>query len=64
VTASKTEIVHAFWSITMCDGKTHFVIQIGRHLINSPMLPNLKKNADDSLTIYMQYGSPGPDSRP
>jgi len=25
------------------------------------MLPNLKKNADDSLTIYIQKKSPGAD---
>jgi hypothetical protein len=25
------------------------------------MLPNLKRNADGSVTIYMQKDSPGPD---
>lgn len=30
-------------------------------LINSPMLPNLKKNPDGSLTIYIQNKSPGKD---
>jgi hypothetical protein len=34
---------------------------INRYLINSPMLPDLKKNADGSLTIYMQKDSPGGD---
>ena len=33
--------VHAFWSVTMYDGKTQFLIKnpINRYLINSPMLP-------------------------
>ena len=28
---------------------------INRYLINSPMLPDLKKNPDGSLTIYIQH---------
>jgi len=32
---------------------------INRYLINSPMLPNLKRNADNSITLYLQYESPG-----
>ena len=34
---------------------------INRYLINSPMLPDMKKNADGSLTIYIQKDSPGED---
>jgi hypothetical protein len=47
----------------MYDGKTQLLIQnpINRYLINSPMLPNLKKNADGSLTLYVQKASPGAD---
>jgi hypothetical protein len=53
--------VNAFWSITMYDGKSQLLIKnpINRYLINSPMLPNLKKNADGSLTLYIQKDSPG-----
>ena len=53
--------VNAFWSVTMYDGKTQFLIKnpINRYLINSPMLPTLEKNADGSLTIYIQKDSPG-----
>lgn len=55
--------VNAFWSVTMYDGKTQLLIKnpIDRYLVNSPMLANLKKNADGSLTIYIQNKSPGPD---
>ena len=53
----------AFWSVTMYDGKTQLLVDnpIGRYLINSPMLPKLKRNADGSLTIYIQRDSPGRD---
>ena len=55
--------VNAFWSVTMYDGKTQLLIEnpINRYLINSPMLPGMKKNADGSLTIYIQKDSPGAD---
>lgn len=55
--------VNAFWSVTMYDGKTQLLIEnpINRYLINSPMLPGLKTNADGSLTLYIQHASPGAD---
>ncbi len=55
--------VNAFWSVTMYDGKTQLLIEnpINRYLINSPMLPDMKMNADGSLTIYIQKESPGKD---
>jgi len=58
--------VNAFWSVTMYDGKTQFLIDnpINRYLINSPMLPGLKKNADGSLTLYIQKDSPGKGMEP
>jgi hypothetical protein len=45
----------------MYDGKTQLLVAnpINRYLINSPMLPGLKKNPDGSLTIYVQKDSPG-----
>jgi hypothetical protein len=57
--------VNAFWSVTMYDGKTQLLIEnpINRYLINSPMLPDMKKNADGSLTIYIQKESPGKDKQ-
>jgi hypothetical protein len=53
--------VNAFWSVTMYDGKTQLLIKnpINRYLINSTMLPGMKKNPDGSLTIYIQKDSPG-----
>ena len=53
--------VNAFWSITMYDGRTQLLVDnsINRYLINSPMLSTLKKNADGSITLYVQRDSPG-----
>jgi len=53
--------VNAFWSVTMYDGKTQLLIKnpINRYLINSPMLPQMTKNADGSVTLYIQKDSPG-----
>ena len=53
--------VNAFWSVTMYDAKTQLLVEnpINRYLINSPMLPDLKKNTDGALTIYIQKESPG-----
>jgi hypothetical protein len=55
--------VNAFWSVTMYDGKSQLLIKnaINRYLINSPMLPDMKTNADGSLTLYIQKDSPGAD---
>jgi hypothetical protein len=55
--------VNAFWSVTMYDGKSQLLIKnpIDRYLINSPMEPKMKKNADGSLTLYIQKDSPGKD---
>jgi hypothetical protein len=55
--------VNAFWSVTMYDGTSQLLIKnpINRFLINSPMLPSMKKNDDDSLTLYIQKDSPGKD---
>jgi hypothetical protein len=55
--------VNAFWSVTMYDGKTQLLIEnpLNRYLINSPMIPAMKTNADGSLTLYIQNRSPGAD---
>ncbi|RVJ84185.1 DUF1254 domain-containing protein [Sinorhizobium medicae] len=55
--------VNAFWSVTMYDGKSQFLVKnpIDRYLINSPMLPGMKRAPDGSLTLYIQKDSPGAD---
>jgi hypothetical protein len=53
--------VKAFWSLTMYELPSSLLVAnpLDRYLINSPMLPQLKKNADGGLTIYVQNESPG-----
>ncbi len=53
--------VNSFWSVTMYDGKSQLLIKnpINRYLLNSPMLSQMKKNPDGSLTLYIQKDSPG-----
>ena len=34
---------------------------LNRYLINSPMLADLKRDADGGLTLYIQHDSPGED---
>ena len=55
--------VNAFWSITMYYGDSQLLVEnpINRYLVNSPMLPDMKKNADGSLSLYIQKDSPGKD---
>ncbi len=55
--------VHAFWSLTMYDLPQSLLVAnpINRYLINSPMLPNMQKDADGGLTLYIQNESPGKD---
>jgi len=55
--------VNAFWSLTMYDEPQSLLVAnpINRYLINSPMLPQLKKDADGGLTLFIQNQSPGKD---
>ena len=55
--------VNAFWSVTMYYGKSQLMVEnpINRYLVNSAMASDMKKNADGSLTIYIQKDSPGKD---
>jgi hypothetical protein len=53
--------VNAFWSVTMYEmpASLLYANPLNRYLINSTMLPDLKKDADGGLTIYVQHESPG-----
>jgi hypothetical protein len=53
--------VNAFWSLTMYNLPQQLLVKnpINRYLINSPMLPDLKPDADGGLTIYIQADPPG-----
>jgi hypothetical protein len=53
--------VNAFWSLTMYALPSQLLVKnpINRYLINAPMLPDLKRDADGGLTIYIQNESPG-----
>jgi hypothetical protein len=58
--------VNAFWSLTMYGLPQQLLVEnpINRYLINSPMLPDLKLDAEGGLTIYIQADSPGKDKEP
>jgi hypothetical protein len=53
--------VNAFWSLTMYELPASLLVAnpINRYLINSPMLPQLKRDADGGLTLLIQNESPG-----
>ena len=55
--------VNAFWSLTMYGLPNQLLVKnpIDRYLVNSPMLPNLKRDPDGGLTIYIPNKSPGAD---
>jgi hypothetical protein len=63
LTFSKNSVppVNAFWSLTMYELPSSLLTKnpINRYLINSPMLSQLKKNADGGFTIHVQHESPG-----
>jgi hypothetical protein len=52
-----------FWSLTMYYGQSRSFVENTRqrYNINTGMLPEMKKNKDGSLTIYLQKDSPGKD---
>ncbi len=53
--------VNAFWSLTLYElpSSLLYANPLNRYLINSPMLPNLKHDADGGITLYVQNESPG-----
>ena len=55
--------VDAFWSLTMYELPSSLLVAnpLNRYLINSPMLPSLKRDPDGGLTLIIQHESPGQD---
>jgi hypothetical protein len=55
--------VNAFWSLTMYEMPASLLVAnpINRYLINSPMLPELQRDADGGLTLLIQNELPGKD---
>ena len=55
--------VNAFWSMTMYDFPAQLMVAnpLNRYLLNSPMIPQFKKDADGGFTLYFQNESPGAD---
>lgn len=53
--------VNAFWSLTLYELPASLLSanKINRYLINSAMLPQLKRDGDGGLTLYIQNESPG-----
>jgi hypothetical protein len=55
--------VNAFWSLTLYQlpSSLLYANPLNRYLINSPMLPGLKRDADGGVTLYVQHTDPGAD---
>ena len=55
--------VNAFWSLTMYELPASLLVAnpLNRYLLNSPMLPQFKRDADGGLTLLVQNDSPGKD---
>jgi hypothetical protein len=55
--------VNAFWSLTMYELPASLLVAnpLNRYLLNSPMLPQFKLDADGGLTLLIQNESPGAD---
>jgi hypothetical protein len=53
--------VNAFWSLTMYELPESLLVAnpINRYLLNSPMLPQFKRDADGGVTLHIQNESPG-----
>jgi hypothetical protein len=58
--------VNAFWSLTMYRLPESLLSanKLNRYLINSSMLPDLKKDADGGLTLHIQNESPARTRKP
>jgi hypothetical protein len=55
--------VNAFWSLTMYELPASLLVAnpLDRYLINSSMLPDLRRDPDGGITLYLQHDTPGAD---
>jgi hypothetical protein len=53
--------VNSFWSLTMYSQPESLLVAnpIDRYLLNSSMMPQFEKDADDGLTLFIQHDTPG-----
>jgi hypothetical protein len=53
--------VNAFWSLTMYELSTSLLVAnpINRYLINSTMLPQLHRDQDGGITVFIQHETSG-----
>ena len=53
--------VNAFWSLTMYELPSSLLVAnpLNRYLLNSPMVPQFKRDADGGLTLLIQNENPG-----
>ncbi|MFN8391801.1 MAG: DUF1254 domain-containing protein [Bdellovibrionota bacterium] len=58
--------VEAFWSLTLYELPSSLLSAnpLNRYLLNSPMLPQFKRDADGGLTLFIQHESPGKELEP
>jgi hypothetical protein len=58
--------VNAFWSLTMYELPASILTAnpLNRYLLNSPMLPQFKRDTDGGITFYIQNEAPGADKEP
>lgn len=64
--ANQLPPVNAFWSLTLYELPSSLLCAnpLNRYLINSAMLAGLKRDADGTITLYVQNASPGADAEP
>jgi len=58
--------VEAFWSLTMYELPSSLLSAnpLNRYLLNSPMLPQFKRDTDGGVTLLIQNEAPGKDQEP
>jgi hypothetical protein len=58
--------VDAFWSLTLYELPSSLLSAnpIDRYLVNSSMLPGLRRDGDGGVTLLVQHDSPGVDLEP